>query len=108
MPKKILLPRPDPNIHLSSNGYSTKKPSKQRESSLKRASKKYGTLPVLRRLNLIRNITAPQLPAHKVMGKDVAFMKRMYSHERKMSRQQSRKISKKKSKKLSKQSSKKH
>ena len=51
MPVKI-LPRPDPNVHLSKQGYDTHKSATQRQASLKRASKKYGTLPVLKRLNL--------------------------------------------------------
>jgi hypothetical protein len=107
MPKVILLPRPDPNIHLSKLGYSTSKKSSARQNSLKRASKKYGTLPVLKRINLIRNITSVKTSdktkkVHDVMGKDVEFMKKLYKKEKStMSRQQSRKSSKKGSKKNS-------
>ena len=108
MSKRILLPRPGDEIHLSSQGYTTHQSDTQRKASLKRASKKYGTLPVLRRLNLIRNITAPELPAHKIMGKDVKYMKSLYSHEKQLSRQKSKKSSKKTSKKNSKRKSKKH
>ena len=107
MPKVILLPRPDPNVHLSKLGYSTSKKSSARQNSLKRASKKYGTLPVLKRINLIRNITSTKTSdktkkAHDVMGKDVEFMKKLYKKEKStMSRQKSKKSSKKGSKKNS-------
>jgi hypothetical protein len=107
MSNRILLPRPGDEIHLSSQGYTTHQNDTQRKASLKRASKKYGALPVLRRLNLIRNITAPELPAHKIMGKDVKYMKSVYSHEKQLSRSTSKKTSKKQSKKTSKKQSKK-
>jgi hypothetical protein len=101
MPKIQLLPRPDSSAsapHLSKQGYSTAKKTSSRHESLKRSSKKYGTLPVLKRLNLIRNLTAPDLEAHKVMSKDVEYMKKLYKHEK--DKKQSRsKGSKKKSKK---------
>ena len=105
MPKVILLPRPDPNVHLSKLGYSTSKKASARQQSLKRASKKYGTLPVLKRINLIRNITSTKTSektkkAHDVMGKDVEFMKKLYKKEKStMSRQKGSKKSSKKSKK---------
>lgn len=104
MPTVKLLPRPDKSVnapHLSKQGYSTAKKASARHESLKRSSKKYGTLPVLKRLNLIRNITAPDLKAHKVMSSDVEYMKKLYKHE-KQSRPQSKKS--KKSKKTSKKS----
>jgi len=95
-----LLPHPDKSAsapHLSKTGYSTAKKSSSRHTSLKKASAKYGTLPVLKRLNLIRNITAPDLKAHKVMSQDVEYTKKLYKHEK--NKHQSRsKVSKKKSK----------
>ena len=100
-----LLPRPDKSadaLHLSKQGYSTAKKSLMRHESLKRSSKKYGTLPVLKRLNLIRNITAPNLQAHKVMSSDVEYLKKLYKHEKTQSRQSSKKS--RKSKKGSKKS----
>ena len=101
MPKVKLLPHPDPNVHLSKQGYSTAKKSSSRHESLKRSSAKYGTLPVLKRLNLIRNLTAPDLKAHDVMSKDVNYMKKLYKHE-KEKKQSRTKGSKKNSKKGSK------
>ena len=102
MPKSgvKLLPRPDPNVHLSKQGYSTSKKASNRHSALKKSSKKYGTLQVLKRVNLIRNLTPPEMPAHKVMSSDINFMKKLYAKEksRKISRQQSKKKSKKGSK----------
>jgi hypothetical protein len=102
MPVK-LLPRPDKSAnapHLSKYGYSTAKKSLSRHESLKRSSKKYGTLPVLKRLNLIRNITSPDLKAHKVMSSDVEYMKKLYKNEKTQSRSKSKKS--KKNKKISK------
>lgn len=108
MPTVRLLPRPDKSAdapHLSKQGYSTAKKASSRQESLKKSSKKYGTLPVLKRLNLIRNLTAPDLEAHKVMSQDVEYMKKLYKHE-KEKKQSRQKGSKKKSKKSSKKSSK--
>ncbi len=87
-----LLPHPDPNgIHLSKYGYSTSKTQAQRRASLKKSSKKNGALPVLRRLNLIRNLTSTVTSkktrkAHEIMSKDVEFMKKIYKDEKKLSR----------------------
>lgn len=113
MPKSgvKLLPKPDNSQdapHLSKQGYAISKKASTRHTSLKKSSKKYGTLPVLKRLNLIRNLTPQNMPAHKVMSSDVEFMKKLYSHEKnkKMSRQQSKKKSKKSSNKSSKKSKK--
>lgn len=106
MPVK-LLPKPDPTgIHLSKYGYSTTKTQSKRRSSLKRSSKKHGALPVLKRLNLIRNITSTETSektkkVHDIMSKDVEYMKKLYAKEkeRNISRSKLKKNSKKKSKK---------
>lgn len=85
MPKVQLLPHPDKSHdapHLSKFGYATSKKASARHESLKRSSKKYGTLPVLKRLNLIRNITAPEQKSHKVMSQDVEYMKKLYKNEK--------------------------
>lgn len=88
MPTK-LLPQPDVNgIHLTKYGYSTSKKQSQRRTSLKRTSKIHGALPVLKRLNLIRNITSTTTSsktkkAHDVMSKDVEYMKKLYAKEKK-------------------------
>lgn len=75
---KRVLPALGDEIHLSKYGYTTSENKEKRESSLKRASKKHGTLPILRRLNLIRNYQADE-KAKRVMSKDVKFMSRLHA-----------------------------
>ena len=95
MPRK-LLPKPGDENHLSNFGYSLSHKRSSRRSSLKKASKKYGTLQVLKRVNLIRNITNPENEAKKKLSSDVNFMKDLYKKEtRAMSRKGSRKGSRK-------------
>jgi hypothetical protein len=79
---KKLLPKPDKNVHLSKYGYKTSKKASSRKSSLKRASSKIGALPVLKRLNLIRNITRPDLEVKNILSKDVEYMKKIYKKEK--------------------------
>jgi len=74
---KVLPPIDNQDIHLSDYGYSLDKTQAQRKTSLKRASKKEGTLKVLRRLNLIRNYTAVEANKEKML-KDMEFMKKQY------------------------------
>jgi hypothetical protein len=78
---KVLPLVDNTNIHLSDYGYSLSKSEKARKTSLKRASKKEGTLPVLRRLNLIRNYTAIDTNKSK-MTKDVDYLKKEYKKEK--------------------------
>jgi hypothetical protein len=84
MPKRTLLPKPDTKYHhLSKYGYKLSSKKETRHNSLKRASKKYGTLPVLKRVNLIRNITNPQLTENKKkLASDVKFMTHLYNREK--------------------------
>ena len=77
-----LLPKPDRNVHLSKYGYETSKKASTRKASLKRASAKMGALPVLKRLNLIRNLTRPDLEVKNVLSKDVDYMKKIYEKEK--------------------------
>jgi hypothetical protein len=79
---KVLPPVDNSNIHLSDYGYSLSKSKTSRKGSLKRASKKEGTLPVLRRLNLIRNYTAVKSNKTK-MTEDVDYLKKEYAKEKK-------------------------
>jgi hypothetical protein len=53
-----------------------------RQASLKKASKKNGSLRVLRRLNLIRNLTAVEKNKKK-MSTDIDFLKKEYKKEKK-------------------------
>jgi hypothetical protein len=79
---KVLPPIDNTDIHLSDYGYSLDKTQAKRKTSLKRASKKEGTLKVLRRLNLIRNYTAVDSNKQK-MSKDMEFMKTQYKKSKK-------------------------
>ena len=97
-----LLPKPDKNVHLSKYGYVTSKKASTRKASLKRASAKMGALPVLKRLNLIRNLTRPDLEVKNVLSKDVEYMKKIYEKEK--VRQARAKAGSKKSKKSKKNS----
>jgi hypothetical protein len=87
-----LLPQPGQGYHLSKFGYSLSHEKSSRHSSLKAASKKYGTLPVLKRINLIRNITSSEYETKKKLTADVNFMKKLYKKEStQMARSNSRK-----------------
>jgi hypothetical protein len=94
---KKLLPKPDKNVHLSKYGYETSKKTSSRKTSLKRASAKMGALPVLKRLNLIRNLTRPDLEVKNILSKDVEYMKKIYEKEKQ--RQSRAKAGSKKAKK---------
>lgn len=89
---KTLLPKPSDDIHLSSTGYNLKKTVKQRRLSLKKASQKYKPLNVLRRLNLIRNLSRKGSNAKKKLSKDVEYMKTLYkTTKRKTTKKSSKK-----------------
>ena len=104
-----LLPKPGDEYHLSKFGYSLSHKRSSRRSSLKAASKKYGTLQVLKRVNLIRNITNPKNETKNKLTSDVNFMKDLYKTEkRKMSRTGSKKTQRKLTKKSSKRTARKN
>lgn len=73
-----ILPKPDPNVHLHDYGYVVNKNSEQRKKALKRASRELGTLPVLRRLNLLANYNKSNIEVEKKMRDDVEYMKRQH------------------------------
>jgi hypothetical protein len=110
MPKRILLPKPqrEPSAHhLSKFGYKLTHKKDSRHSSLKRASNKYGTLTVLKRLNLIRNLTNPELVSNKKkLSSDVKFMTEYYKNHHNMSRAGSKKGTKRNTKRNSKKGTK--
>jgi NDP-sugar pyrophosphorylase family protein len=68
---------------LTKNGYSLKKTSKQRKTSLRRASKEKGMLPVLRHLNAIRTLQKNNLDNFKKLDQDVKFVQKEYKSEKK-------------------------
>lgn len=84
------LPKLSDDIHLSKFGYSLKNKASSRRASLKRASRKIGTLPILKRTNLIANYTA--VPENKAkLRADVEYLKRQYSKEKKSKQRKSKK-----------------
>lgn len=72
------LPDLDEDYHLGDFGYSTKKSETARRKALRDASEDWGAKTVLRRLNLIRNKTAREEPARKIMAEDVEYMKKYW------------------------------
>lgn len=97
---KTLPPLGD-DIHLSKYGYDLAETKMSRQKSLKKASKKHGTLTVLRRTNLIANYSKWNEKNYDKLKQDVEFLKDEYAKE-KMSRM---KVSKKTTKKASKKKS---
>ena len=80
---KKVLPKPSKDMSLRKYGYSTKKSSRERRKSLKRASKEIGTLPVLRRTVLIANYSKWNEPAEVKMREDIEYLKNEYKKEKK-------------------------
>jgi len=74
---KRVLPKPDPRYSLKKFGYSTHNTRDERRKALRRASKAYGALPTLRRLNLVRNLQA-NVNAKQAMDDDVKFLTDFY------------------------------
>jgi hypothetical protein len=75
---KNILPKPSDDFHLKSVGYSIKNKKTTRQKSLRKASKKVGSLRVLKRLNLIRNLTKHDTKNKNILSADVDYMKKMY------------------------------
>lgn len=76
------LPKPGNTIHLSDEGYNTSKSKLARHKALSRSSRKYGSLVVMRRLNLIKNLSRENKSKY-VMKDDVEYLKKMYAREKK-------------------------
>jgi len=76
--KNKTLPKPDPDIHLSTYGYYLDRPKQKRAESLRRASAVYGNLRVLRRVNLIRNLTGDE-KNYKKLSNDIDYLSGRYS-----------------------------
>jgi hypothetical protein len=78
------LPLIGHDISLSEYGYSVKESAKKRQTALNKASEKYGTLPILRRINLIRNYSDVIPENYAAMSNDVEYMKNKYTQEKNM------------------------
>jgi hypothetical protein len=101
------LPPLDKNLSLSKFGYKLDKPEKTRRTSLKKASKKYSTISVLKRVNLIRNYSKSIPKNYDKLSNDVDYLKKQYAIDKKNGLGYHRPTIKKNSKKLSKKVSKK-
>lgn len=96
-----ILPAPKNTNHLSKYGYSLDESAQKRHNALKRAVDDKG-LEALRRLNLIRNITATGTSNKAKLSRDVDYASKLY--EKKKSRRTSRKKSKSRRRRKSKSS----
>lgn len=97
---KTRLPVPSSDVSLSKCGYKLRYADSTRKRALRTASKKYGVLTVLKRINLIRNITKTGTKNKNIMKKDVDYLKKLYIREKK------RLVNKKKRKKTKKKKTK--
>ena len=79
---KKLLPAPRKDISLAKDGYKLSKSEKSRHRSLSKSAKKHGTLTIMKRLNLIRNLTKKDTLQKKSLSRDVEFLKKMYMKEK--------------------------
>jgi hypothetical protein len=95
--RKGTLPKISNNMELTKYGYTLRKSAESRKKSLRSASKANKTLPVLRRLNLIRNYSKWHASNYKKLSADVEYMKNYYQMEksRNSKRSGSRKATKK-------------
>jgi len=75
---KRILPKPGNEIKLHDFGYKLSKPQKSRRRSLARASSKHGSLKVLRRVGLLRNLTGVKSNKAK-FSSDVKWMSKYHS-----------------------------
>ena len=81
--KKNMLPEVNKKVSLRKHGYRLNQSKISRRKSLRKASRTYGTLPVLRRVNLIRNYSKKNKDKYKTLSNDVEFMKDKYAYEKK-------------------------
>ncbi len=81
---KKILPKPNPANSLRKFGYKLEAPKLSRHKALLKASKKLGNLPILKRVNLIRNYVPKDYPLNKSkLSDDVEFLKKLYKKSKK-------------------------
>jgi hypothetical protein len=73
------------SVHLSEYGYSLKKKISERHKALINASEYYGDLHVLRRLNLVRNLSVGEHDDWKILSEDVKYLSDRYRENKKFS-----------------------
>ena len=67
---------------LTSEGYKLNKPETARRTSLRKASKKKGSLKVLRHLNAIRTLQKSNPTAYKKLDADVKYIQKIHASEK--------------------------
>ncbi len=94
-----ILPKLDKEMHLGTYGYYLDKSISERRDALRQASKVYGDLKVLRRLNLIRNYSEWHQENYAKLSTDVEYLKTRYAgiKSRTLSRSKSKSKSKSRS-----------
>lgn len=83
-PNKKTLPKPGTDISLVKMGYSAYDPKSKRQNVLRRASKKYGYLTVLRHLNLRANYQQWNKKVYNNMREDVKYLSMQYQKLKKI------------------------
>jgi hypothetical protein len=74
-----ILPQPDDMIHLSDYGYSLDRSRDQRREALRKASKENNSLTILRRVNLIRNLSRGVEENYEKLSEDVKYLSNRYA-----------------------------
>lgn len=84
------LPVPGDIIKLSKYGYRIHKSDRVRQRALREASKDFDVLPVLRRLNLLRNLQAITSDSKEIFNEDVEYMKKLYARTKRREQMEQR------------------
>jgi hypothetical protein len=81
---KKTLPTPSkaPSDSLSRFGYKLSRSQRTRRHALKRAAKSRGTLSVLKRVNLIGNLSKSKPCIYETLREDVEYLKNMYAKQK--------------------------
>jgi len=67
---------------LSKYGYSTRKSAEDRQSAIRKASREYGTLPTLRKLNALRTLQKSNPTVYAKLNSDVHYAQRLHNHQK--------------------------
>lgn len=95
---KKILPEIGDKVSLRKFGYSVHNSQSDRRDALDKAVKKFGSLEVLRHLNLIRNYQANDAQGDRVaqkMGKDIEYLSKVHKKTKKSKKRKHTKKSKK-------------
>lgn len=78
------LPPIDDKPDLKQYGYSLSISSENRRKALRKAAREEGILPILRRVNLIRNYTKSVPHNYAKLSKDVDYLKELYAEKKRL------------------------